>query len=361
VAYHLGLPFEKVPVHRIPDIPWYRNMVPGANVHRLYLDMLLLLKCTAVARAFRPDLVHAHLHEGGFAALPFVKLFRCPLLLDLEGSLAGELAAYGFPGIRLFSMLEHWMNTTADRVVASSRILADTVRLHVRESERITLLADCIDTERFAPQHGDRLLRAQLGFPQNAPIAVYLGTLDCLQGLDILLQVARAAQERFPALRFLIMGGPGEDAWQQRSRDAGIGNIVFTGAIDSNDAPRYCALGDLAISLKRSASHQANGKLLDYMAMGLPTVAFDTPGNREILGHDGVLVPEGDGGAVIDAIGTLLENQLLRQKIGSALRKRAVDCFSENVREKELMNIYSGMVRAGGVDRTATGGGIHEM
>ena len=50
--------------------------------------------------------------------------------------------------------------------------------------------------------------------------------------------------------------------------------------------PLHLGLADVAVSAKRSAS-EANGKLLNYMAMGLPTVAYETPVSRELLGERG--------------------------------------------------------------------------
>src|SRR5262249_17506700 len=85
-------------------------------------------------------------------------------------------------------------------------------------------------------------------------------------------------------------------------------------------------LGDVAVSPKRSAT-EANGKLLNYMATGLPTIAYDGPISREILGEAGVLVPLGDTAALAAACIALLGGGAARTRRGPAARERAVaDC-----------------------------------
>ena len=52
--------------------------------------------------------------------------------------------------------------------------------------------------------------------------------------------------------------------------------ITFTGRVDYGKAPLYLCAGDIALSPKISLT-EANGKLFNYMACGLPAVVFDTP------------------------------------------------------------------------------------
>ena len=89
------------------------------------------------------------------------------------------------------------------------------------------------------------------------------------------------------------MGYPGQDRYREAARQMGIlDNVTFTGALPYEMAPTYLALGDVAVSPKMSAT-EGNGKLLNYMAVGLPTVTFDTPVSRELLGDLGLYAPWG--------------------------------------------------------------------
>ncbi len=349
VCYHLGEPFGDVPIRRIVRIPWYRKLTPGATVHRLYLDLLLAATLFSGGERHRPDLIHAHLHEGGFAGLPFSRVKGIPLLLDLEGSLSGELQAYRFPGVRLFRRIERLLNRHADLVVTSSAILRGEVERGGTLRRRVQVLHDAIDTGRF-DMHGskDRVRLERFGIPADAGVIAYLGTLDRLQGIDRLADIAPILQERFPTLRFLIMGGPGEARWKELFHENGVRNCIFTGAVTREEAWDLLVRADAAVSLKRSGSFQANGKLIDYMAAGLPVICYDTPGNMELLGDAGCYAAEGDMNGIVRITVELLEDREKRRSIGAAMRNRAQESFSTDRRAPELLEIYESLITAPG-------------
>ena len=89
VTYHLGRDLGGIPTERIPAVPWYRKLSAGPSWHKPYLDILLLLKTWQVARRFRPQILHAHLHEGAFIAALLKPVLRLPLVFDCQGSLTG--------------------------------------------------------------------------------------------------------------------------------------------------------------------------------------------------------------------------------------------------------------------------------
>jgi glycosyltransferase involved in cell wall biosynthesis len=70
------------------------------------------------------------------------------------------------------------------------------------------------------------------------------------------------------------------------------------------------------------------GKILNYMAAGLPTVAFDTPVAREYMAHSGVYAARGDARSLADRILELMAAPDQRQAVGAALRARAASRFS---------------------------------
>ncbi len=346
VCYHLGRDIPEAVIHRIPAIPWYRNYAPGANVHRLYLDVLLLMTTWNLAKKFRPDIIHAHLHEGVFAALPLARRLNIPLLFDAEGSLSGEMSAYGFFGTALFKIIERYLNRQSDFILTSSKQLFDTMRARFNvPNNRIVLFEDHINTKLFFPRDPDPKRQEQFAIPAGAPVVLYFGSLDRLQGLDLLLDVAKIVASQVPRTHFLIMGFPDEKAWEDRFKRAGVLNSHFPGMVRRTEAAEYLSLGTVAVSAKRTGSSQGNGKLLDYMAMGLPVVAFDSEVNRDILGEWGAYAPYKDVDRFAALVLDLIRNPQARRKAGEALRRRVCDKFSSQTHGDKLLDIYTSIVK----------------
>jgi len=96
VTYHLGRDIGEIPTYRIPPVPWYRKRSAGPSWHKLYLDFLLMIRVLQVARQYKPHIIHAHLHEGAGLSIIVARMLRVPLLLDLQGSLTGEMLNHNF-------------------------------------------------------------------------------------------------------------------------------------------------------------------------------------------------------------------------------------------------------------------------
>ena len=117
------------------------------------------------------------------------------------------------------------------------------------------------------------------------------------------------------------MGYPDVERYREMAVRLDIaGNATFTGRIDYREAPRYLCLGDIAVSAKLSKT-EANGKVYNYIAAGLPTVCFDTPVNREILGDSGIYAKFGDKGSLSDAIVDILSDPEKLEMLKMAIRK----------------------------------------
>ena len=201
------------------------------------------------------------------------------------------------------------------------------------------LAPDGVDTQTFHPAVSAHSPEALV--PAGRPIVVYLGLLNEYQGVPELLFAIPKVLRQVPDAHFLIMGYPNEELYRQRALALGVGDhVTFTGRVDYRQAPQYLALGSVAVSPKKDST-ESNGKLYNYMAMSLPTVVFDTPVNREILGESGVYVPVGDVDGLAAAIARLLTDRRLATDLGTRLRRRVVDQFSWDYTARQLLSAYT--------------------
>jgi glycosyltransferase involved in cell wall biosynthesis len=236
---------------------------------------------------------------------------------------------------------------------------------------RVNTVADGVDTERFRPgllSTTERDAgRAVYGIGPDRKVIVYLGLLAPHQGTGLLLEAAQRVVARDPRAFFLIGGFPGNEAYRQQAEQLGLGAYTsFPGRVPYEDAERFLALGDIAISPKLSET-EGNGKLYNYAAMGLPTVAFDTPANREILGDLGLYPRDQSATALADELLRLIAHPGQARRAGQALRERAMQHLSWQARLDELLRVYErlhGLPRttlarakpAYAIDRTGTDG-----
>lgn len=336
VTYGLGRGVPGLDIRRTVRVPWYKKLGPGPSWHKFYVDPLLLLTAFRVARSFRPDAIHAHLHEGCVLGAALRRVLGVPLIFDVQGSLTGELLAHRFPLVqprllqRAWYALERRIDHLPDVLVAQSTEMRTELleRFHV-PADRLFMAYDGVNTTVFRPGERDRDLARHLGISPDRKVIVYLGGLDLHKGVESLLEAFPEIRRRVPAAFLVLMGYPNEDSYRRRATELGVADAVrVTGKIPYEEAPRYLALGDIAVAPKRSQT-EANGKIYTYMACGLPTVAFDTVVNRDILGDLGVYAQAVDDvrGLAVGII-ELLTDDARRLRLAEQVRAKAVRDYS---------------------------------
>lgn len=344
-TYHNGRDLPNIDIHRSVDVPWLKRAEVGSSRHKAYLDVGLFVESIRQAVGFRPDIIHGHLHEGALIGSVIGRILRTPVVFDYQGSLTEEMLDHGFirkRGLRerVFRRIERVIDRLPAAIVtsgaAAERYLNDTGVA----SRRVIPIHDGVDTCRFDPIRAAReraSIRERLGIPLVAPVVVYLGLLAEYQGTSHLLEAARIIRRRRDDFFVVVAGYPGTDRYAAQAQALGLnGHVLFPGRIAYEEAPAFLAAGDVAVTPKLSST-ESNGKLLNYMALGLPVVATDTPTNRAILGGLGHLVPPGDPLALADAIELAFDDHAAER---AALRRRIVDHFAWQTRVLELERVY---------------------
>jgi glycosyltransferase involved in cell wall biosynthesis len=355
-TYPVGRDPERLRVVRSLGLPGFVHARPGSSAHKLYLDGFLTLRAAREVAFARPNIVHGHLHEGALIGLPISRALRVPLIFDFQGSLTAEMIDHGFlpRTSRLCAplrWLEGTINRAVDAVITSSRPAADfLVREFGCPASKIAAIPDGVDPEVFRPyweysEAERRAVREQLGVPPNRRVVVYLGLLAEYQGSSYLLRAAaRVARER-PDVHFLLMGYPGEERYRAMARGLGIADrVTCTGRVPYEAAPRFLAAGDVAVAPKL-ATTEANGKLLNYMALGLPTVAFDSPVNRDILGAAGIFARLADDEDLARKLLDVLDSEVEAASRGRSLRRRAEGEFSWSEAGRRILEVYASVDR----------------
>lgn len=351
VTYYKGSDMPGLDIRRTPALPWRTDYEVGSSRHKIAFDLYLAIKSLREGLRIRPDIIHGHMHEGALIGGVLARVLGVPLVFDFQGSMTSEMVDHGFldKNGRIHSVahrLERTINTALPQAILTSSQQA--ARLLERDFQVdpavIHPLPDCADTERFNPdvltESEKKEMRQQLGIPEDRVIVAYLGLLTDYQGTPFLIEAASRLKEMDEPIHFLVMGYPNVDHYRHLANQAGVQDrMTFTGKIEYRDAARYLSLGDIAVAPKLSET-EGSGKILNYMAMAQPVVAFDTPVSSEYLAQWGVYVPLGDAAGLSAAIRELAHDQQRRTETGMALRERAKTDYSWQRAGKDIEDIY---------------------
>lgn len=347
VTYGLGRDVDDIDTVRIARIPGYTRLDAGPSPFKYLADALLLLAtCREIVRQ-RPDVLHGHLHEGalvGWLARNIVFWRRPPLVFDMQGSLVGELERYSyFRGFgllrRVFAAVERIIDHLPARIACSSPASERIARERFGvPPERLQLVADGADVVD-APGARARL-RAELAVGDGTPLVLYSGSLLPVKGLAALHDTIAATAARGLAVRFVLIGYP-TDATAAFLRDRGLeSHCRIVGRVAFPDIAGYLAAADIGIEPKAGGSGEASGKVLNYMAAGLPVVCFDTPNNREILAENGCYASAGSVEGLVDRIAELAADPAAARARGAAGRERACAEYSWDASAAVLERLY---------------------
>lgn len=345
VSYESGRFMPDVPIYRIKTPDWLKKLPVQSPWFRPFMDFLLMRRALKCAADFRPHLIHAHQHQGALIGGWLKKRLGIPLLFDCQGSLSEELVESGFVNVnsllhRFLCRQERLINAgSSDYITTSSTHLAhDLVKYGGVPEKKISPLIDGVNTSLFR-RYQRKEVREKLHLSPNIPLVVYLGSLNHGQGIDTLLSAIVQLKSKESKLRFMIMGS-GDEQYQAKALELGIENmIIFTGTIDYLKAPIYLSAGDIAVSPKISLT-ESNSKLLNYMACGLPTVAFDTSVNRGLLGDAGVYAEYGDCTDLGTRMTWLMENSDERKRLSALGLAQVEKRHTWDMRATALDEIY---------------------
>ena len=348
LTYGLGHTVAGLDIERIHHFSFYKKTAAGPSFFKIILDGLLTLKTIRRIRSFKPDVIHAHLHEGVCIAwvARFLTGSRVPILFDAQGSLLAELRNFlrRTPNIffSFMHLVEKWIFRVSQAIVVSSdslRQLAHTQHL-VPHNTPLLLAADSAEAAPVLTSEEKRILREQYHVPSDALTLMYCGGMTADKGTNLLYGAVLPFFATHPSLHILWIGGPEDTIRAQAVRDGFADRMTFLGSQPFQHTARLSQLGDIAIDPKPPTSSQASGKMLSYMAIALPIVTFDSA-NRDMIDSANFFAApatvEGLRATILTAINTQPETL---SEIGKKNRAYLQEHFSWGNTAKVLEETY---------------------
>lgn len=269
----------------------------------------------------KPDVLHTHQIAALLYAGSAARKARVPVIVHTEH---GKHYGARFR-TRLVGRLA---GRSADRFFCVSEDIANEVRrFRIAPDSKIAVVANGIDTRRFAGNTGGLKVREALGIPADAPVVGTVGRLVEVKRQDVLLRGFAQVRARITNAHLLLVGdGPLENGLRQLAADLGLSDCVHFAGYQP-DPGRYLRAMDVFALTSRSEGMPLC--VLEAWAAGLPVVASRVGGLPELIeeGRTGFLFESGDDRALAHQVAILFADKVRARLMGQAGRENVRDKF----------------------------------
>lgn len=322
---------------RVVPLRWRRR---SKNLIREIQAFVRLLR---IYREEKPDVVH-------HVAMKPVLYGSAAALISRVPRRINAIAGFGYvftspsPKARILrplfrSAFKRMMNRPGTRVIVQNPDDQNAViRTGISTSDRVQVIRGSgVDVDHFVP--GPE--------PEGTPTVTMVARMLWTKGVAEMVEAARLLRRRGVNGRVWLVGDPDPEnpesvpeselrRWHQE------GVVEWKGHIDDI----FSVWSETHVAVLPSYREGLPKTLLEAAACGLPTIAADVPGCREIVRdqENGYLVPAGDAGGLADAIESLLADKSLRERMGKRSRELTVESFSERLVVEQTLSVYRSML-----------------
>ena len=338
-----GFPFDQMPELRGRTLP-AEDLIDGVRYGRLfdcsrhestefgYLNAAIA-SYSRLFETFSPAVVHAASnHTTGLPALIAARRCGIPFVYEMRGFWEVTRSSNDpefsrtrtYRHIRLFETV---VAQAADHVITLTEGMRKNLADRGVPEDRISIVPNGVDAQRFSPRERDRELALRLGLPVDEPVIGYVGSFVDYEGLDDLVEAAAVLAARGRRFRLLLVGD-GLSAPELRARVNAQGlthRTVLTGRVPHEDVTRYYSLIDVCAFPRKPwevCELVSPLKPFEAMAQEKAVVVSSTAALARIAsdGETGLVFEAGRVPALVAVLERALGDSGLRQRLGRAAR-----------------------------------------
>ena len=264
----------------------------------------------------------------GFISLLLKQQYGLPYIVSLRGS---DVPGYSerFTSIyRLLTPVIKYIWKKAGAVISNSEGLKE-LALQARPSQEIGLIYNGIDIEQFRPMKNK---------VSDKFVLLCTSRLTTRKGIDYLIRAAAILiKKKYPIQVELVGEGNDQQFLEDLAKELGIEkDILFKGRMDHDDMPKAYSQADVFVL--PSLNEGMSNTMLEALASGLPLVATDTGGTKELVtdGQNGFIIKMKDAQDLAEKVEKIILDKELCQKMGEESRKKAEAMSWKNVADKYL-------------------------
>ncbi len=331
-ADYLSLRAPNLAVRMVPSLG---RSVNGAH------DAHALTAIISEIRQFQPHIVHTHTAKAGLLGRIAARICRVPATVHtFHGHL---LHGYFSPHVTGVLRLQerHLARTTTRLVAVGERVRTELVEAGIGTLEQYAVIPPGVALGRLPPK---ALARRSLGLPASGPLALFVGRMTAVKRPERFVQVAALLHRYHPNATFAMVGdGPllavvRETAVRLRSPISLLGW--------RSDVETLYSAADVVVLTSDNEGMPVS--LIEASMAGRPCVTTDVGSAAEVvLDGDTGFVTSTDTSDIAAAVGRLLSEAEIRERMGAAAGRHARACFHVSRLVSDTQDLYDDVVRQG--------------
>ena len=328
-----------------PGKPAYRAKLAGIPIdtsirlnHRNpYLYVHAMKRMKSIFQRFQPDIISSHINEGAWMAGLIARKFS-------PGSIVARVRTdIDPPKGHLINRFVHHKWT--DHLIVGSMLHKKLChQILDYDLEKISVVYGGVDTEKFnQAKYADKRFRHEIGAAPDEVLIGLVARLDPVKGHEFALEAIKMLSDSKVKFRLVALGYENERTFSwlhQLAQELGIGERVVSFGL-RKDLPEVVASLDLG--LISSIGSEANSRAaLEFMASGKPVVGTSVGVIPELISDDenGFIVPPQNPKLTAQALRKVIENPVLRKKLGDQAKLRVDQNFSLEKFGRVMENVY---------------------
>ncbi|MFH1491600.1 MAG: glycosyltransferase family 4 protein [Pseudomonadota bacterium] len=300
------------------------------------------VKVISCLRGRRIELINAGTFNSLAVVAPAAKILRIPVIWTCHGWWPARKATGGF------------INLFADKVIAVSQYVRKKLEAegHV-DPGKVVHIPLGIDTTKFTGLQSREAMRRELGLDMDTPLVGMIARFQRVKGHHVFVRTAAEILKKAPHVRFLIVGSAVFGKRHEQDYEKEIRASISENSLQESirlvgfrkDIPRI--LSSLDLLIVPSETETFGMVLLEGLASGVPVITSAKGGPEEIINNaiDGYLLNEQDPVLIAQKALTLIENPVLRARMGRKGRESVLRKYDIGLTVEATESLYRELLR----------------
>lgn len=278
------------------------------------------------AKKHKPDCLYERYNLYTIGGIFVKHLCKLPMLLEVNAPIYRERKKHDGIALNwLAKWTENFVWRKADVVLPVTNVLADIMVADGTPREKITVIHNGINPQRFSSQYSRQQAKEKLNISGKTVLG-FVGFIRDWHGLEKIVDLV--CDQDSDNVHLLVVGdGPARKTIEQKADTEGAADkITFTGVVTRDDLADYIAAFDVALQ-PDVVAYASPLKMFEYMYMECAIVAPETDNIKEILqhNHNALLFEPKNYQALRDAVSRLITDDALRESLSTSAKRTIQD------------------------------------